>query len=89
MYMVSEGIAPFTKLKDAARILDHYANSRLDETNIFEKIEKRNIDELLVKFWQIMEPFEDVKIVEKNTDLLQEQIVTETVEELKTSNTSS
>ena len=48
MYMVSEGIAPFSKLKTAARILDYHAKSRLDENNVFEKIEKKNLLDLLV-----------------------------------------
>ena len=60
MYMVSEGIAPFSKLRNAGRILDLYSKSCLDESNIFEKIEKKNLEELLTNFWKIMEPFEDV-----------------------------
>lgn len=62
--------APFSKLKNAARILQEYCDARLSEKNVFQRLEKRNIDKLLVSFWQVMAPFDDVKIVEKNTDLL-------------------
>ena len=63
-------LAPFSRLKNAARILLEYSNSRLSETNVFQRLEKRNIDKLLASFWQVMAPFDEVKIVEKNTDLL-------------------
>ena len=64
--------APFSKLKNAARILQEFSNVRLSEENVFQRLEKRNIDKLLVSFWQVMAPYEDVKIIEKNTELLEE-----------------
>ena len=69
--------APFSKLKNAAQILQNFSNSRLSEDNIFQRLEKRNIDKLLVSFWQVMAPFENVKIVEKNTELLHPSAIQE------------
>ena len=38
---------------------------------MFARIEKRNIDKLLDAFWKVMAPYDNVKIVEKNTELLE------------------
>ena len=38
---------------------------------MFQRLEKRNIGKLLVSFWKVMAPFEEIKIIEKNTDLLE------------------
>ncbi len=71
MYLLggTEG-SSFSKLKKAARILESFKDTQLSEENVFERIEKRNITELLTDFWTIMEPFDDVQIIEKNTELL-------------------
>ena len=61
--------APFSKLKNAARILSDFS-SAMETEDVFARLEKRNIDKLLDAFWKVMAPFDDVKIVEKNTDLL-------------------
>ena len=50
---------------------------------MFQRLEKRNIDKLLVSFWQVMAPFEDVKIIEKNTELLEPSASQEEEEEEK------
>jgi hypothetical protein len=60
----------FDRLKKGARILQRYTETQLSEERVFERIEKRNLTELLTDFWVIMEPFEDVQIIEKNTELL-------------------
>ena len=62
--------APFSKLKNAGRILSEYSCSMQTE-DVFARIEKRNIDKLLDAFWKVMAPYDDVKIVEKNTELLE------------------
>ena len=43
--------APFSKLKSAARILKEYSDARLSEKSVFQRLEKRNIEKLLVSFW--------------------------------------
>lgn len=64
--------APFANLKKAAAILKEFSETQLTDQNVFQKLEKRNIDKLLGQFWKVMAPFEDVKIVEKNTEQLEE-----------------
>lgn len=55
MYLLggTEG-GSFSKLKKAARILESFKETQLSEENVFERIEKRNINELLADFWTIM-----------------------------------
>ena len=59
---------PFSKLKKAARTLEEYVDTQLSEEKVFQRIERRNLQELLESFWKIMEPFDEVEIIEKNTE---------------------
>ena len=71
MYLLGgpEG-SSFEKLKRGARILQRYCDNLLSDAVVYERIEKRNLSELLGNFWTVMEPFDDVQIIEKNTDHL-------------------
>ena len=74
MYLFGGTQTPFYRLKKAANILQNYSVTQLDAENAFQRIEKRNLDEMLERFWRIMAPFEDedvnVQIIEKNTEQL-------------------
>jgi len=65
--LVSNGVVPFSKLRNAAKILESYA-TQLDESDVFERLERTSIIELLGQFWQVMEPFAEVQILEKNPE---------------------
>jgi len=72
MFMISEGIAPFHKLKTAANVVKRFMKDKLDANDFMDKMESQNYRSLLKKFNAAIKPYDTVKIVEKDTsaDLL-------------------
>lgn len=66
--MLSEGIAPFSKLKTASAILQRFVREKLNANDFLDKMEIDHLQQLLSDFSEAIKPFEEVKIIEKNME---------------------